>query len=318
MIVRGSEFEDNFDDNNYTGWTLGDGTLAAQNQQLEVTVALGGADYIYRAGTARAEYWAFFRMLFLPGYTWAASEYMQGSGIGSTAAARLLVGLERNALGTADWRVSHQNDSGLQVVSTAVAAVVGVWHEVLLHWKAATGAGANNGVVQVWIDNVLITNLSNVDSDTLTANSMILGNLTASAGVSMGLYLDDAALGFNYNMLVNGPDLNRSASSWVVTGTSSANTAQTITKAAETDRTHYLLGYEVACRGATPGASVTIQVYAGDVLIWSDAVNLNTPPWAKHTFEVGLKGIPSKALSVVVAAGGTSVITEANMEGATI
>ena len=257
---------------------------------------------------------SYFTLCFLPGYTWNAGAYVQGTGIASTAALRLLVGLERNGGGTADWRVTHQNDAGAQTISTAIAAMVGIDHEVLLHWKCATAPGANNGVVQVWIDKVLITDLSNVDSDTLTANGMIVGSLDSSASVNMVVQIDDTAIG-TYQVGWDGPDLP--GNPWSVTGTSAANTAQTITKAALTGYHHVLKSYSVSARGGTPGAGIEIQVKSGDVVVWRDAINGNTPASARHRFRNGIKAALGAALSVTVSAGGTSVITEADVEGET-
>lgn len=64
-----------------------------------------------------------------------------------------------------------ENDSGAwqTAVSTTITDAP---HCIEIYCKAATSAGANNGIAQLWIDNVYIGGLTNIDNDT-RANAMV-------------------------------------------------------------------------------------------------------------------------------------------------
>jgi hypothetical protein len=56
-------------------------------------------------------------------------------------------------------------------------------HFIELDWRAASGAGANNGGLTLWIDNVQQANLTTVDNDTRRMDRVRLG---AVAGIDTG------------------------------------------------------------------------------------------------------------------------------------
>lgn len=102
---------------------------------------------------------------------------------------------------------------------------------------------------------------------------------------------------------------------WSLVGTSLANTAQTVTKAAVAGKRHFLRSYVVAARGGTPG-EITVTIKSGTTAIWTDAIRTANHR-AQHQFASALFAIIGDAVSIEVAAGGSGVITEACLEGAT-
>lgn len=110
------------------------------------------------------------------------------------------------------------------------------------------------------------------------------------------------------------------AGSWVVTGDSSANTAQTITQAAQTGKTHYIFGFEVVIKGAAAGADIDVKLYDGTTLIYhtvignAAAVGTNVGMYlsAPITLTTGNK------CDLIIGAGGASVITCGNLVGRTV
>lgn len=111
--------------------------------------------------------------------------------------------------------------------------------------------------------------------------------------------------------------------SWTVTGSSTANAAKTITKAASTGYSHYITGFEVAISGAAAGADI-------DITLKDDAAGTPTTYWKTYigtaaavgsrvvvTFPVPIKLGLSKTADLVVGAGGASCITNLNIAGFT-
>jgi hypothetical protein len=64
-------------------------------------------------------------------------------------------------------------------------------HYIELDWKAATGIGANNGYIKLWIDGILQENKSGLDSDTETVDKVIFGTTGIAATTSGIVYFDD-------------------------------------------------------------------------------------------------------------------------------
>lgn len=67
-------------------------------------------------------------------------------------------------------------------------------HYIEMDWKAATGAGQNDGHLSLYVDGVLKETLSNIDSDTEYVDSIRIGAVDEiDATVSGTFYLDDFA-----------------------------------------------------------------------------------------------------------------------------
>jgi len=79
-------------------------------------------------------------------------------------------------------RVGLLNDSGTWINSSWFT-ISDAPHPIELDWKAATGAGANNGGLTFWIDGIQKANLTGVDNDTQRIDRVQLG---AAAGIDSG------------------------------------------------------------------------------------------------------------------------------------
>lgn len=108
---------------------------------------------------------------------------------------------------------------------------------------------------------------------------------------------------------------DRALAPWSTTGTSGANTAQNLTVSAAAGRRHVAFSYVVAARGGTPG-EVTIAIKTASTTIWTDAIRTGNHR-AQHRFVGGLMANVGEDMVLAVSAGGSGVITEANLEGAT-
>jgi hypothetical protein len=74
------------------------------------------------------------------------------------------------------WRrVYYQTDSGESNSAISETITLGNTYYIELYYKIASGAGANDGVVQCWINGVSKVNLTNVDNDTLTFDRLRAG-----------------------------------------------------------------------------------------------------------------------------------------------
>jgi hypothetical protein len=65
-------------------------------------------------------------------------------------------------------------------------------HAIEMDWRAATGAGANNGSLTMWIDGVQQANLTGVDNDTRRIDRARLGAVSGVDTGTMGTYYFDA------------------------------------------------------------------------------------------------------------------------------
>lgn len=108
----------------------------------------------------------------------------------------------RNAKGKYQVRVGTLDDGGTWK-SSSWFTISDASHPIELEWQAATAAGAKNGLLTLWIDGVLQTNVLGIDNDTRRLDAIRLG---PSGGIDSGTrgayYLDDfvarrqSAIGF--------------------------------------------------------------------------------------------------------------------------
>lgn len=61
-----------------------------------------------------------------------------------------------------------------------------------MDWRAATGVGANDGGLTLWIDNIQQATLTGVDNDTRRIDRVRLGALTGIDTGTRGIYYFDA------------------------------------------------------------------------------------------------------------------------------
>jgi hypothetical protein len=113
----------------------------------------------------------------------------------------------------------------------------------------------------------------------------------------------------------------RARNNWTAKGTSGANAAQTVQKAAQTNACHYVTSYLVVIRAAAAGADIGVAIKDGDDnILWQDYIGNAAARGSRCGFsfpDAGLKIPAGKAAKIVVDAGGAGVITEANLFGYT-
>jgi subtilisin-like proprotein convertase family protein len=80
-------------------------------------------------------------------------------------------------------------DGGTQV-STAFANITDAPHAVELDWRRASAAGANNGSLQLWIDEAAAPTLGGLDNDTTGVDMARLGPQNLQSGASGTLFFD--------------------------------------------------------------------------------------------------------------------------------
>jgi hypothetical protein len=96
----------------------------------------------------------------------------------------------RNSSGAYQIRGKLLNDSS-GFVNTNWFTITDAPHFIELDWRAATGAGANNGGLTVWIDGAQQTDLTGVDNDTWRIDRARLGALSGMDAGTNGIYYFD-------------------------------------------------------------------------------------------------------------------------------
>jgi hypothetical protein len=105
---------------------------------------------------------------------------------------------------TAVLRVEFRYSSGAYQIRSSLINDGSTWsntnwftisdapHFIELDWRAATGTGANNGGLTLWIDGAQQADLTGVDNDTRRIDRVRLGAVTALDAGTIGTYFFDA------------------------------------------------------------------------------------------------------------------------------
>jgi RHS repeat-associated protein len=111
---------------------------------------------------------------------------------GYTSSSTVILRLEiRSYQGDYQLRAGVINDAG-SWSSTPWSAFRDQRHLIELDWRAATGAGANNGGVTLWIDETQVGNFSNIDNDGRRMDFVRLGPVSGIDSGTRGTYFIDA------------------------------------------------------------------------------------------------------------------------------
>jgi hypothetical protein len=97
----------------------------------------------------------------------------------------------RNSAGAYQIRGNLVNDAGTWL-NTSWFTITDASHSIELDWRAATGAGANNGGLTLWIDGVQQADLTGVDNDTRRIDRARLGAVAGMDAGTTGTYYFDA------------------------------------------------------------------------------------------------------------------------------
>jgi len=182
------DLDDNFDDNDISNWEAVSGNVTVGSGYVTSTIETAASDRVRKIGlTSRTEAWLSFQVKLRSGHANIADgDYSQGCGLTFASSYKNIanIGYYRNTT-TIVWSSRYGTDAGESSSVTSTAITEDVWHNIVIHWKASTGAGNNDGIVRVWVDKALLVNLSNVDSDTLATDAVSIGNISPSAQTSV-------------------------------------------------------------------------------------------------------------------------------------
>ena len=191
------EASDNFDDNNFSAgtiaWDTESGGVANANGRFEMTISNGGGDYIEEDVTDRTEYYMSYTIHIVAGYDIANTNVLNAIHIQNAVGLGVV-----DDSGTLKWRIAYTDDAGTTYVTDALGPTDATTHSILLHYKQDTDGGADvadDGIVQIWVDDTKIYENTAVDNDTVTATLMRLGQNWSNAGVNMTVYFDDLKIG---------------------------------------------------------------------------------------------------------------------------
>src|SRR5690606_10579592 len=68
------------------------------------------------------------------------------------------------------------------------------WHAIEIEWKAATAPSANNGYIKLWINDVLVDEISNIDNDTHSIDAIDIGLVSdVNPSTTGSVYFDEFA-----------------------------------------------------------------------------------------------------------------------------
>ncbi len=106
---------------------------------------------------------------------------------------------------------------------------------------------------------------------------------------------------------------------WSVTGDSTANAAKTVTKDAEAGKTHYITAIDVVISAAAAANDISIVLKSNTTAKWTGYIGnaaVRGTPYTRQ-FSQPIQLTAGEAANLVVAAGGSNVITSVNMAGYT-
>ncbi|MCB9423086.1 MAG: S8 family serine peptidase [Ardenticatenaceae bacterium] len=96
----------------------------------------------------------------------------------------------RYSSGAYQVQAGIRTDAG-KYVTTTWYTISDAPHAIEFDWQAATSAGANNGYLSLWIDNVLRQTKSGIDNDTTRIEELWLGPLSGIDSTTLGTELFD-------------------------------------------------------------------------------------------------------------------------------
>jgi len=184
-------------------WTHLGTSSVVTGGELVNTQTVGGTVYSYydNGGAPDTERWMQYDWTVDSGNTLSAAQFSQGSGIGSNAGNPvIMLGLVHDG-GVVKFRVTSREDgTGDQttIIDPAVLTFAeATTYKVVLHSIAATGVGSNDGVYEVWVDNLKIYSNATVDNDTFTHVRNFLGSRNSSGSFALVQRYDIAKISVN-------------------------------------------------------------------------------------------------------------------------
>jgi len=183
-------------------WTeVGTGTITFSNGQVNVAfIPADASAYIYQTVASQTEAWYETKVtlgsLNIPnnGNAVWGSGFSDSSGVGQGFWSISNVG------GTLEWRVIYRSDTPafVQLTGTSLPPpIADRTYKIKIHWKAATAPAANNGILEMWIDDALAYSQTNLDNDTHTIGRVTAGMVAQPGAASSGTFSFDYVLAGN-------------------------------------------------------------------------------------------------------------------------
>jgi Flp pilus assembly pilin Flp len=193
-------FADGFESGNTSAWTSAPGNTtvtagAAITGTSGLSIANDGstASYVikdFASSTARLRLRFYFDPNSLNLNNGDEHFIFHGNTSGGTTVVRLE--FRRNS-GSYQLRGRLRDDAS-NWSNTSWTTITDAAHAVEIDWIAATGAGANNGAVTLWIDGASVGSVSGVDNDTRSVMQIRLGTVAGVDGGTTGSYYFDAVV----------------------------------------------------------------------------------------------------------------------------
>ncbi len=183
-------------------WTHTAGSVVTGGELVNTQTVGGGVHSYYdNGGSPNTERWMQYDWTVDAGNTLSAGQNSQGSGIGqNTGNPAIMLGLVHDG-GVVKFRVvSREDGTGDQITIIDPAVLTfaeATAYNVVLHSVSATGIGNNDGVYEIWVDNLKIYSDLAVDNDTITYARNFLGSRGASGSYALVQGYDDYKLSVN-------------------------------------------------------------------------------------------------------------------------
>jgi hypothetical protein len=155
----------------------------------------GVGDSLTKTFVSQTDVWCQFDITFNDIEIITTGHRIFGTGFNDNATSndRLMLGAILNA-GVVKFTTSHKTDSA-NVLTIHSEITMGKKYNIVIHYVAATAPAANDGVAEVWIDQVKVLDLSNLDSDTISIDQFLAGSNLNSTTVSGGITVDNVKVG---------------------------------------------------------------------------------------------------------------------------
>lgn len=121
------------------------------------------------------------------------------------------------------YRVSVSNFGGLYWISAQIQDdsnnwingeyiyIIDAWQSVEIEWQAASASGTIDGYLNLWINDVLVDTIANIDNDTDVLTDVYLGAVdSVDAGTNGTIYFDafESRIGTHIGLNPNGPSVS--------------------------------------------------------------------------------------------------------------
>lgn len=185
-------FWERFDDGTLERWAITTSGVSVQNRRAQVVI--GTTPKVQRNWTSRTETWAEFYVSY-DAISSSPGDFTQGFGLmDSNASQKLFLLGMINVSGVNKFYGLYYANNTTQTYVTLSDIVVGKSHRVVVHWKAASALNANDGTVQVWIDDALVLNVTN-NAHLRRSDMFLLGNNYKSGTLTATYFVDNIKVG---------------------------------------------------------------------------------------------------------------------------